>query len=75
MVLGRRWEMVRKILKAVAFFLQRVVGIGNALHQHLIRLDLKGLLGLRRRHQGSLYDNRRAYVYLETSAKFSIVSW
>ena len=37
-----------QILKAVALFLQRVIGSGRALHLHRVGLDLKRLLGLGR---------------------------
>ena len=47
---------------AVALFLQGIVRRGDALHRDFAGLQLKGLLGLRRQHQGAADDQRRAHV-------------
>ncbi len=47
---------------AVALLLQRIVGRGDALHRDLVRLELKGLLGLRGQHQRAAHDQGGAHV-------------
>ena len=51
-------------LKAVALLLQGIVRGRGALHGDLCGLDLKGLLGLRRGHKGSLYNDGGSHAKL-----------
>ena len=62
--IGARTQMRDRAQKlyAVALFLKRIVGRGTTLHRHLIRLDLKRLLCLRRRDQRALYNDCRADI-------------
>ena len=51
-----------QIFQAVTFLLQRIIRSGSSFHRHLRRLNLKGLFGLGRSHQRTLYDNGGSHI-------------
>ena len=48
----------------MSLFLQRIIRRGNALHQYLLRLHLKGLLSVRSSDHGSADDHRSSHIHL-----------
>ncbi len=59
---GTQMRNSPEIFKAVPLFLQRIIGSRRAFYKHLLRLDFKRLLCIRRRNQCSRHDNGGTYV-------------
>ena len=53
-----------QVFEGMALLLQGIVRPGGSLHRHFCCLHLKGLLGVRRLHDGTPYDQSRAHVHL-----------
>ena len=51
-----------QVFYTVALLLQRVVGGGCTLNLNFLRLDLKGLFGLRGQNQGAGDDKSRTHI-------------